>query len=389
MAETADVIVVGAGVHGASLAFHLACRGVRVVVVERSTVASGATGRSSGLVRIHDALLAQARLAWVSYPWFRDWAARVGGTCGFTVSGFLWIEGAGVADRLKASVAAHRRLGVETSFVPADEIRRIAPVLAVEDWEVAAYEPASGYADPSATATGFLAAARARGAQLVQGAEVTAIPVAGGAVTGVETTRGSFAAPVVVDAAGAWAARVASLAGLEIPVRTWRHDTAFLGAPPAVPVPFPVVIDDHNSMYLRPEGSNLVLVGLEDGSEIGGSPDRDTAAAAAGFDQRVAERVIRRIPGLANGTFHSAHSGQDGITPDQRPIVGSAGPDGFYLDCGHSGTGFKTSPAVGLGVSELILDGAATSVDLAPFALQRFADGRPLTTEQAYGAGWR
>lgn len=389
MVETADVIVVGAGVHGASLAFHLASRGARVVVVERSTAASGATGRSSGLVRIHDALLAQARLAWASYDWFREWPERVGGSCGFTVTGFLWIEQAGVADRLRASVAAHRRLGVETSVVVADEIRRIAPVLAVEDGEVAAYEPASGYADPTATATGFLTAARARGARLVQGAEVVAIRVVGSAVTGVETTRGSFAAPVVVDAAGAWATRVASLAGLEIPVRTWRHDTAFLGAPPAVPVPFPVVIDDHNSMYLRPEGSSLVLVGLEDGSEIGGSPDRDTAAAAAGFDQRVTERVLRRIPGLANGTFHSAHSGQDGITPDQRPIIGPAGPDGFYLDCGHSGTGFKTSPAVGLGVAELILDGAATSVDLAPFALQRFADGRLLTAEQAYGAGWR
>ena len=389
MVETADVIVVGAGVHGASLAFHLACRGARVVVVERSTVAAGATGRSSGLVRIHDALLPQARLAWAAYQWFKDWPARVGGSCGFVMTGFLWIEPASIADRLRATVAALGLLGVETTFVEADDMRRIAPVLAVEGGEVAAYEAASGYADPTSTATGFLSAARDRGARLVQGTEVVAIPVAGGAVTGVETTRGSFAAPVVVDAAGAWAARVASLAGLDIPVRTWRHDTAFLVAPPAVTLPCPAVIDEVNSMYLRPEGSRLVLVGLEDGSEIGGSPDRDTAAAAPGFDQRVAERVIRRIPGLADGTFHSAHSGQDGITPDQRPIIGPAGPDGFYLDCGHSGTGFKTSPAVGLGLAELVLDGAATSVDLAPFALQRFADGRLLTAEQTYGTGWQ
>ncbi|MBI2776671.1 MAG: FAD-binding oxidoreductase, partial [Chloroflexi bacterium] len=152
---------------------------------------------------------------------------------------------------------------------------------------------------------------------------------------------------------------------------------------------FPVVIDDRNSMYLRPEGSGLVLVGLEDGCEIGGSPDRDTAAAAPGFDGRVAERVVGRIPGLVNGTFHSAHSGQDGITPDQRPIIGPAGPDGFFLDCGHSGTGFKTSPAVGLGLAELILDGATSSVDLAPFALRRFVDGRLLTDQQTYGIGWR
>ena len=389
MVETADVVVVGAGVQGASLAFHLACRGARVVVVERSTAASGATGRSSGLVRMHDALLAQSRLAWASFQWFRAWPERVGGECGFVETGFLWIEPTDVAERLRANVAAHRQLGVATSCVEADEIRGIAPLLAVEDGEVAAYEPQSGYADPTATATGFLAAARSRGARLVQGAAVTAIPVAGGAVTGVRTTRGAFSAPVVVDAAGAWAARVADLAGLEIPVRTWRHDTAFIGAPPATLQRCPVVIDDRNAMYLRPEGRELVLVGLEDGNEIGGSPDRDTATATPGFDQRVAERVVRRIPGLVNGTFHSAHSGQDGITPDQRPILGQAGPAGFYLDCGHSGTGFKTSPAVGLGMAELILDGSASSVDLAPFALRRFADGRLLTDEQAYGAGWR
>ncbi len=94
------------------------------------------------------------------------------------------------------------------------------------------------------------------------------------------------------------------------------------------------------------------------------------------------------MPALADGTFRSAHSGQDGITPDQRPILGAAGPDGFYLDCGHSGTGFKTAPAIGLGMAELILDGAATSVDLVPFALERFAAGRPLRGEHAYGPIW-
>ena len=120
-----------------------------------------------------------------------------------------------------------------------------------------------------------------------------------------------------------------------------------------------------------------MLVGLEDENAIGGSPDRDTADAVRGFSERVVERVIRRVPGLVDGTFRSAHSGQDGITPDQRPILGAAGPDGFFLDCGHSGTGFKTAPAVGLGMAELILDGRATSVDLAPFALERFAAGPP------------
>ena len=296
MVETADVIIVGAGVQGASLAYHLACRGATVVVVERSTVAAGATGRSSGLVRMHYDLAAEASLAWASYPWFRDWPARVGGDCGFVRTGFLWLESRAEAGLLRANVAMQRGLGIETSVVEADEIRRLAPMLAVAEGDVAAYEPGSGYADPAAVATGFLRAARDRGARLVQGAEVTAIRVASGAVTGVDTLRGSYSAPAIVNAAGAWAARVAGLVGLDLPVQVWRHDTAFLGAPPAVPIPFPVVIDHPNSLYFRPEGTELVLVGLEDENAIGDSPDRDTSDAAPGFSERVVERVVGRGP---------------------------------------------------------------------------------------------
>ena len=175
MSDTADVIVIGAGVQGASLAFHLASRGASVVVLERSTIAAGATGRSSGLVRMHYDLLAETRLAWISFPYFREWSERVGGECGFTRTGFLWIEPPSGGDRLRATVADHRALGIETSVVEAAEMRRIAPGLAVDDGEVAAYEPGSGYADPSGTASAFMRAARDRGARLVQGAEVTAI----------------------------------------------------------------------------------------------------------------------------------------------------------------------------------------------------------------------
>ena len=388
-ADRADVIVIGAGVQGASLAYHLAERGARVIVVERSGVAAGATGRSSGLVRMHYDLLAETRLAWASFPYFRDWAQRVGVDCGFPRTGFLWIEAATNEARLRANVDAHRALGIEASVVTADEIRRIAPGLAVADNELAAYEPQSGYADPSGTAAGFMRAARERGATLVRGAEVTAIPVAGGRVTGVETSRGTFGAPVVVNVAGGWAARVAALVGLDIPVAVWRHDTGYVGVPASVARPLPVVIDNPNAQYLRPEGAGLALIGLEDENGLDGDPDRDTAEAEPGFAERVTERVIRRVPGLADGTFQSAHSGQDGLTPDQRAILGQAGPDGFYLDCGHSGTGFKTAPAIGLGMAELILDGEARSVDISPFRPGRFAEGRLLVGEHGEVPIWR
>lgn len=388
MADTADVIVIGAGVHGSSLAFHLASRGVSVIVVERASAAAGATGRSSGLVRVYYDLLAEAKLAWTAQAWFREWGERVGGDCGFTRTGFLWIEPAEHAERVRANSASHRALGVDTTVVDADEIRRLAPGIDVGD-EVAAWEPESGYADPTMTATSFLAAAKARGARVVTGAEVTAIGTAGGRVTGVETTKGTFSAPVVVNAAGGWAGRVAALVGLDVPIRVWRHDTGYIGVPTEVARPIPVVIDIANGMYFRPEGGDMVLVGLEDDHQMGGSPDRDTADAAPDFRDRAIERIVRRVPGLIDGTFRTSHSGQDGLTPDQRAILGQAGPDGFYLDCGHSGTGFKTGPSIGLGMSELILDGAATSVDISPFRFERFSDGALLTGEHGEQVHWR
>jgi sarcosine oxidase, subunit beta len=389
--DTADVIIIGAGVHGTSLAFHLAERGTSVIVLERAWIGAGATGRSSGLVRMHYDLLAETKLAWASFAYFTDWARRVGGECGFTNTGFLWLEHGDGEARVRANVDSHRALGIDTTLVHADDIARLAPAMALDGDEVAAYEPASGYADPSVSATGFMRAAKAMGARLVQGAEVTSITTSddGTRVTGVGTASGDFAAPIVVNAAGPWAAGVGAMVGLDVPVTVWRHDTGYIGVPVAAPRPIPVVIDNARSMYIRPEGGELLLIGLEDGSIIGGSPDRDTANAEPGFSDVVTDRIVRRLPALAEGTFRAAHSGQDGLTPDQRSILGQAGPDGFYLDCGHSGTGFKTAPAIGLGMAELILDGAATSVDIAPFDPARFAEGRLLVGEHGGTPIWR
>lgn len=393
MADIADVIVIGAGVQGSALAFHLASRGAKVTVVEKSVVAAGATGRSSGLVRVHYELLAEAKLAWFAQDWFRHWDERVGGECGFTVTGFVWIEPSRNRERLAANCAAHAALGVDSSIIDADEIRRIAPMLQVGD-EVGAYEPNSGYADPTMTASSLINAAKARGARLVQGAEVTAIRQAGGRVTGIATTKGDVDAPVIVNAAGCWAKRVGDLAGMDLPLRVWRHDTGYLGIPAAVQAQgrLPVVIDNANGSYFRPEGSDMVLIGLEDDDQIGGSPDRDTADAAPTFELRAAERIIARVPGMVDGEFRTSHSGQDGLSPDQRAYlgpVGSAGPEGFFLDCGHSGTGFKTAPAIGLGMAEWILDGASHTVDLAPFTYQRYLDGKPLVGEHGEEILWR
>jgi sarcosine oxidase subunit beta len=181
---------------------------------------------------------------------------------------------------------------------------------------------------------------------------------------------------VVVNAAGAWAGQVNRLAGVDIPCDTWRHETMFIVRPAAIGV-HPTVIDFNNEMYFRPEGG-LTLVGLEDGNPLGESPDGDADHARPGFVERAIERICRRIPAMQEGHLQSAHAGYDGITPDQHPLLGAAGPEGFYLDCGHSGTGFKTAPAVGLCMAELILDGAAETVDIVSLRPERFAEGKPV-----------
>jgi sarcosine oxidase subunit beta len=193
-------------------------------------------------------------------------------------------------------------------------------------------------------------------------------------------------------AAGAWTAQLAATAGVDVPVEPWRHDTAYFGFPGASRPDLPVVIDHAQECYFRPEGSELLLVGLETGNVVGGSPDRPMADFVGTTIEAMVERVCRRLPYMAEGTFRGAHGGQDGISPDQRAIlgpVGAAGPDGLWLACGFSGSGFKIAPAVGACLAEWILDGAPRNVDITPFALERFAAGRSLVGEHPYGALWR
>lgn len=388
MAETADAVIVGAGVHGASLAFHLAEAGLKPIVVERGTAAGGATGRSSGLVRMHYDVEADARLAWLSHGYFANWADRVGGECGFVRTGFLQLVPDEEVEALRANVAMQRAIGIDTQLVGPDEVRQHVPGAVVDDVRAAAWEPQSGYADPTMTTTSLLAAALARGARLMTRCSASAVRVSGDRVVGLETNRGPIDSPMVVNAAGAWAGALAASVGLELPIQVWRHDVAYLRRPDGMGS-HPVIIDFANSMYARPEGEHLTLVALEDGNPLGGSPDAPVDAAAPGFLERAAARLAQRIPAMDDAGLHSAHSGQDGITPDMHPIIGPAGPEGFYLDTGFSGTGFKIAPAVGAALAQLMVEGSSRDLDLGIYRLERFAAGTLIEGEHPYAPIWR
>src|SRR4051794_7089183 len=311
VAATADVVVVGAGVQGSSIAFHLAKRGAGVVIIERGSVAAGATGRSSGFVRMHYDYDGDARLAWLSFPYFLDWANVVGaGDCSFVRTGFVQVVPAALDDALRANVEMLRRIGVDTRLVDAAEFGRLVPDSVTDDITVAAYEPQSGYADPSGTAAGFVAAARRNGAQLIQHCRVERLQLEGDRIAGVATDRGTFAAPVVVNAAGAWAGTLAASVGLTVPIEPWRHDTAYFGLPEGRSADFPIVLDNANQVYFRPEGREMMLVGLETNSQLGGSPDRPEGAVPPSEIDTMATRVLTRVPWMTAGTFRTAHGGQ-------------------------------------------------------------------------------
>lgn len=387
MNQTYDAIVIGAGVIGASVAYNLSHRGLKVLILERQTVGAGATGASSGLVRMHYDVEVDSALAWQSFQFFRNWRERIGGECGFHKTGFLQIVAPDKNEHLRANVAMHKRIGIITDVITAEDVKRIAPMIRTDNFELAAYEPESGYADPVLTTNSFVEHAKANGAVLMQGCDVTGVRVGGGKVQGVDSGKGSFDAPVVVNCAGTFAGRIGRMVGIEIPLDTWTHDVAFVKRPPQVGM-HPTVIDDALSMYFRPEGE-LTLVALEDGNRMGEAPEAELGHVDPEFVMRAIDRICQRVDGMEEGALHSTHVGRDGLTPDQRAVMGKAGPDGFYVACGFSGTGFKLSPAVGVCMSELIVDGQAKLVDISSLTLERFARGELLHGEHSYGDIWK
>jgi len=336
---------------------------------------------------MHYDIEVDSALAWQSFHFFKNWRDRIGGECGFKRTGFLQIVSPDKNEQLRGNVEMQKRIDILTEVVTAAEVKKIAPMFKTDDFELAAYEPESGYADPTLTTNSFITNAKACGSGLMQDCEVTGIRVSGGKVVGVESNRGSFDAPIIVNCAGTFADRIGKMVEVEIPLTTWSHDVAFVRRPAKVGM-HPTVIDDALSMYFRPEGE-LTLIGLEDYNRMGEAPESDLGRVDPGFVMRAIDRICERVEGMEEGALHSTHVGRDGLTPDQRAIIDQAGPDGFYIACGFSGTGFKLSPAVGVCMSELILDRSAKFVDISSLNLRRFARGEFLQGEYSYGNIWK
>jgi sarcosine oxidase subunit beta len=389
MATTADVVVIGGGVIGASTAFQLVSLGVRrVVVCERHFPAAGASGKSGALVRMHYPNEPEARLAHASLPYFSDWDDLVGsGDCGFLKTGMARLVTAENEANLRANVDMLECVGVNTRVIGASDLREMAPYWHVDDVVAAAWEPDSGCADPVGTTHGLLSRAQELGADVRIHTEVTGVEVSGGKVAGVTTSVGPISAPVVVVAGGVWTVPMLRDLGVPVKLQPVRIQVALFRRPPTLAGPHPILIDGINELWLRPEGPNWgsTLVGVASRTPLT-DPDNLDEGVDAEYVPRARAGLAKRIPALVDAPMRGGWAGAITLTEDGKAILDRHPEiDGLFVFSGDNGSSFKTAPAVGKVLAEWIVDGAPSLLDPAPFRMTRFAEGQPLFGVHEYG----
>lgn len=383
MSKRSDLLVIGGGITGLSTAVHAARRGLRTVLVEAHAELGGiSTQRSGALVRTHYEDAASARLALRGLKLFEGFEARYGGPSGFTVTGFAYVPTVDEVDSgaFEQRIAMLRDVGVETWAVEADALRDIDPSIDASDVGVVAYEPRSGFADPVQTCRTLAAAAAAAGVELLAATPALRLIVDGaGTVVGAEIRRAGGAAEVieaheVVLCSGAWSTVLAAGAGVDLPIRPTAVKLGFVKRTGPMHL---IVIDAPNGIYLRPDPSGRTLVGRRTWTdEPLPSPDADLPVVDDAFLTDTSQRLARRLPRFAGQPVVDTRAGMLDMTPDALPLVGRARSadgepvPGLWLNCGWSGTGFKTGPSVGEALVELIATGGS-ELDLSSYATDR------------------
>jgi sarcosine oxidase subunit beta len=386
--ETADVVVIGGGVMGTSIAFNLARRRAgRVVLLEKNTVCSGTSAKSSAIVRTHYTTRPTAVMALRARGIFERWADEVGGESGFVRTGMLFVGPSESRDRVERTLRMNQEVGIEASLVGPEDVRQISPHLRIPEGAAVVWEPRSGYGSPHEVASSFARRFTELGGQLRQSTAVTAIDTHGGRVRAVRTPGGEIAAAHVVIAAGPWARPVGRLAGLDLPVTPSRESIVTLRPTFDWSPVHPVTGDLVNEVYLRPETGGLILVGNTRDTIVPGDPDAYEDRPGTDHTTEIVTRLARLIPGAASAAITGGWSGMYEVSPDWNPMMGTAaGVAGLHYAVGFSGHGFKLSPVVGILMAEQILDGRARTVDIRPYRVERFAEGQALRV--AYqGAG--
>ena len=367
--RVADVVVIGAGAIGASIAYQLGRRGARdVLVLERDSVGAGSTSKAAGGIRVQFATRVEIEFSQRGIAFFQRFEDEMGVPCDFHQEGYLFV----VTDeptlaRFRANVALQQSLGADVRVIAPDDARALVPSLNVDDALAAVWGPRDGYASPNDVVQAYAARARAHRVRIVEGTPVTGIRLEGGRVVAVETPAGVVATRRVVNAAGPWAPLVGRMAGLDLPVDPRRRHIFVTDAFDGVRHPLPLVTDCGSGFYCRSEqGAVLMSPG-----DIGTSTAYEAQVDWSVLETAV-EKAVHRIPALEGAQVRHAWAGLRPLTPDGRAILDWApGVEGLFLAVGFCGHGFQHSPAVGEVVASLLLDGRCDQ-DLTDLRLDRF-----------------
>ncbi|MDA1256959.1 MAG: FAD-binding oxidoreductase [Chloroflexi bacterium] len=382
MTDAYDVVVIGGGVMGCATLHYLAKMGVtNTLLLERDTLASGSTGRSMTILRMHYSNAITTHMAKESRDVIADFEAETGHPSGFVNTGYLFLVESGQEEALRTNVALQRSHGVDSQPFTPQQAASNWPEIDFDGVAAVAYEPDSGYADSSAVTNGFALSAREHGAEVRLGTTVTGIAIERGRAVGVETTEGRIDAGAVVLTAGPWIPEFLHSVGAPLPLSWVRHQVIKLHRPLDKIPSHMIIADTSNGISFRPDAGDLTLIGIREDPT-----DRDT------YNQSVdpscaaesLEYLAKRYPAFDDAGWDGGWSGLFTVTPDHHPVIDRVpGVDNLVVGAGFSGHGFKLSPTIGRALAELAVHGRSTSIDMSPLRFTRFAEDDLL--QSAYG----
>lgn len=387
-----DVIVIGAGVIGSSVAWHLAKLGAdRVLVLDRTQIGAGTTSQSSGILRTHYSVpqnVDLARRSWQIFDRFADYLSDEDASAGLVKCGYLIAAPQGSKlEPLRASLQAQQEMGIPVQLLDQHEAAERLPICRFDDAALIGFEPEAGFADAYLVATSFARAARRRGVKIIEGVEVNELLRLDGKVVGVDTSQGRFEAPLVISAQNIWATDIERWTGIATPVKPERHTVLALEGPEAYTYAMPVYKDlgSAGMLYCRSYGGRQMLVSEGTVGETLAQPDNEQGDISMDYVVEVGSQAAERFPSFETAGLASSWTGVYDVTPDWNPVLGAL-PDvpGLIVAYGFSGHGFKLSPAVGRVLAQAAL-GLPTDVALEPYSLERFRSGKLLTGR--YGSG--
>jgi sarcosine oxidase subunit beta len=371
--KTSDVVVIGGGVMGTSTAYHLARKGVDVVLLEKEPFfGTMSTGQCAGGIRHQFSSEINIRLSLESIPMLERFPEEMDQDVDLRFVGYLFLltDLQDVAT-FRQNVALQHSLGVTTQWLEPDEIAHMIPLVNLEGVQAGTFYQRDGLCDPSSVVQGYAKNARRLGARLFTDTEVVGIPMTGDRVSAVETKQGIIETPAVVNACGAWAPHIGHMVGVDIPIQPVRRQIVVTTPIPQVPNGFPFVIFFSQSLYFHREGEGI-LTGMSNPNETPGyKPGIDSEWEFVHMNE-----AMRRLPALEEAGLLSHWAGLYEVTPDAHPVLGRIPTrEGFYVMAGFSGHGFMHGPVVGLLMAEEILDGRAHTVSIDPFRYDRFLRG--------------